>query len=266
MQGKEGALLQKRIRQLQQDSKKGISMAIVLCTAAFFVAFAAAIVYTAGLLTAQANGRLEQERCYQLAKSYAKVLDGELTRYQTKEEAEENTFYSFANKFLDGTYANYDPGDPQTVFYYQPVTTSETEKNYGDITIALHKEADDAGGENVMQGTLQAGEGNYSQQIEKLEENSIIQYILTVEVIAKYNDSSYTYSTEYYRMENYQAAFSHNGTSLVWGKDNEWHVGNDAGAVYNGEITEDNPVSYTLDKKQVLKERYEPVHKEADSK
>lgn len=240
-------------------------MAVVLCAAAFFTAFAAAIVYTAGLLTAQANGRLEQERCYQLAKSYAKVLDQELTRYQTIEEAGDNTFYGFANKFLDGSYENYDPGNPQTIFYYQPVATSQPDKTYGDVTVAMYKETDDNGSDDVMSGTLQASEGNYTQQIEKLKENSIIQYIITVEVIAKYNDSSYTYSTEYYRKENYQATFSHNGTALVWGSDNNWHVGSDAGEVYQGEITTDNPVSYTLDKKQVLKYVYEPVHKEAGS-
>ena len=71
----------KRVENLKENRKKGISMAIVLCAAAFLVAFAAAIVYTAGLLTAEANERLEQERCYQLAKSYAKVLDTELTSY-----------------------------------------------------------------------------------------------------------------------------------------------------------------------------------------
>ena len=74
----------KRVENLKENRKKGISMAIVLCVSAFFLAFAAAIVYTAGLLTAEANERLEQERCYQLAKSYAKVLDTELTSYTRK--------------------------------------------------------------------------------------------------------------------------------------------------------------------------------------
>ena len=74
-------------------------MAIVLCVSAFFLAFAAAIVYTAGLLTAEANERLEQERCYQLAKSYAKVLDTELTSYTRKTEENSTTFYGFASRF-----------------------------------------------------------------------------------------------------------------------------------------------------------------------
>lgn len=100
----------KRVENLKENRKKGISMAIVLCVSAFFLAFAAAIVYTAGLLTAEANERLEQERCYQLAKSYAKVLDTELTSYNRKTEENSTTFYGFASRFLDGRYAEYDPG------------------------------------------------------------------------------------------------------------------------------------------------------------
>ena len=124
----------KRVENLKENRKKGISMAIVLCVSAFFLAFAAAIVYTAGLLTAEANERLEQERCYQLAKSYAKVLDTELTSYTRKTEENSTTFYGFASRFLDGRYAEYDPGNQDnTVFYYQPVAASMPDPKYGTI-------------------------------------------------------------------------------------------------------------------------------------
>ena len=68
-------------QQLRANAKNGISMALVLCVSAFFIAFAAAILYTAGMLTAQSNQRLKEERCYQLAKSYSDVLKNELTKY-----------------------------------------------------------------------------------------------------------------------------------------------------------------------------------------
>ena len=38
-------------QQLKANEKKGVSMAVVLCVSAFFIAFAAAILYTAGLMT-----------------------------------------------------------------------------------------------------------------------------------------------------------------------------------------------------------------------
>lgn len=240
-------------------------MAIVLCAAAFFIAFAAAIVYTAGLLTAEANERLEQERCYQLAKSYAKVLDTELTAYNQKTEENTNTFYGFANRFLDGSYAEYDPGNADnTVFYYQPVTTGNEDPDYGNIKIALYKETGEEDNTDLLSGTLPAGSGNYQEKVKEVENYTIMQYILTVEVIASYGDSSYTYSTEYYRKERYPASFSHNGTVLVW-SDEEWHEGNTSGPVYDmTQITESNPVSYTLDRTQAKETIFEPVHEEAD--
>lgn len=52
------------LEQLKANGKKGVSMALVLCISAFFMAFAAAILYTAGVVTAQSTHRLEEERCY----------------------------------------------------------------------------------------------------------------------------------------------------------------------------------------------------------
>ena len=86
-------------QQLRQNKKNGISMVVVICVSAFFVAFAAAILYTAGLLTAQSNLRLKEERCNQLATSAAKVLNEELLKYDNRSNdvPQDNTFYAFAN-------------------------------------------------------------------------------------------------------------------------------------------------------------------------
>ena len=65
---------------LKANEKRGVSMVVMLCVSAFFIAFATAILYTAGLVTSQSTQRLKQERCYQLAKSYAQVLDKEIGR------------------------------------------------------------------------------------------------------------------------------------------------------------------------------------------
>ena len=59
----------KGMRELRKNSRQGVSLVIVLCVSAFFVAFAAAILYTAGLLTSQSTGRLKEERSYLLAQS-----------------------------------------------------------------------------------------------------------------------------------------------------------------------------------------------------
>ncbi len=57
--------------------------------------FAAAILYTAGLLTSQSTGRLKEERSYLLAQSFAEALDKELSDPDA-------SFFEFVNRFLDG--------------------------------------------------------------------------------------------------------------------------------------------------------------------
>ena len=145
-------MIKKGWQQLRQQKKNGISMAVVLCVSAFFVAFAAAILYTAGMLTAQSNLRLKQERCSQLAKSAADVLDQELQKYTNKDttEAGSDSFYTFVNKFLDDSqYLDYSEDYPDATKYNFLVSDTDLSdlskadslpEGYGNIRIALTKE------------------------------------------------------------------------------------------------------------------------------
>ena len=106
-------------------SRTGSSLIMVVCVSAFLVAFALAMVYTGSMLMARANRRLEQERCYQLASSFAQVLDGELARYsgqdlETLTDTDyNNSFYRFSCKFLeDPLYQEYSPEHPELTTYY----------------------------------------------------------------------------------------------------------------------------------------------------
>ena len=73
-EGKEGDIVHRK----KTGDKNGSTLVIVVCVSALLMAFALAMFYTAGLLLARANRRLEQERSYQLAQSFAKVLEEEL--------------------------------------------------------------------------------------------------------------------------------------------------------------------------------------------
>ena len=236
----------KGLEQLRRNAKSGISMAVVLCVSAFFIAFAAAIVYTAGLLTAQSNQRLKEERCYQLAASYAGVLEHNLLQYSSKEDPEaENTFYSFANSFLDNKqYREYSEDNPDVTSYR--FVTEDTNMNnpgqtgslvgdgYGNICITLRKELN-ADEKDLSGGNLevQPGTGDYSSTINSLKNTTIRKYILVVDVTAYYEDMSYTYSTEYTREETYQVQFSHDGKIIVWNDtDSSWRVNTTGGEVY----------------------------------
>lgn len=259
-------------QQLRANAKNGISMAVVLCVSAFFIAFAAAILYTAGMLTAQSNQRLKEERCYQLAKSYSDVLKGELTKYsqrytESDQNAQAGTFYAFANKFLDEEkYLEYNSDYEDSTKYHFVVngsTKSEnsstldmtqspfTQKGYGNLSVTLKKEqnSDENADDLLKGGTIPANMSgaDFTARINALEATTVNQYILTVEVTAYYEDASYTYSTEYTRAERYPVAFTHNGKNIVWVVDGtgggSWKVGNTAGDNYK--IEGDNPIEYT---------------------
>ncbi len=242
------------LAQLKDNEKKGISMVVVMCVSAFFIAFATAILYTAGLVTAQSTERLKEERCYQLAKSYAQVVDAELKKYDQKDDvAAQGNIYAFANKFLDGSqYAEYDDGDSDDTEYTYVVTGSDLtnldqgiKEGYGNLSITLKKEKNENA---VLSGEIQQdGNGTYDSEINRLRENSIREYTLTVEVTAYYDNMTYTYSTEYARAEQYEPQFTHNGTAIVWysrqdGGDDSWHIGNTSGEIY--QFTNNDAIQY----------------------
>ena len=104
----------------REESKKGSTLVIVVCVSAFLMAFALAMLYTAGLLLSRANRRLEQERSYQLAQSFANVLEQELKAdYDKPENAPEKSFYRYVYQFLEGRYGEYDPDHKdETIFHY----------------------------------------------------------------------------------------------------------------------------------------------------
>ena len=63
--------MKKGMNYLRENGRGGASLAYVACISALLVAFALAMTYTAGMMLSGANKRIAEERCYQLAKSYA---------------------------------------------------------------------------------------------------------------------------------------------------------------------------------------------------
>lgn len=235
-------------QQLKSDGKKGVSMAIVMCVAAFFLAFASAILYAAGILTAQSNLRLKEERCHQLAKSYAKVLDQELTTPEEKSSAVGQTFYAFANNFIeDSRYAFFNEEDETgaTKYHFLVSGTDLTQlakspigEGYGNLRVTLSKELAGEGLEDLKSGEIPVqSSGNYETEINRLQNIAVRQYILTVEVTAYEEDTTYTYRTEYTREEKYGLTFTHDGNRILWVPaanqgQGGWRADNSEGADY----------------------------------
>lgn len=216
----------------------GASMPLVVCVAAFLVAFALALVYTAGLLLSRVNAKTDQERCYQLAESFAKQLEEELKMpAPALPGATATSFQQFANKFInESAYNEYDPEHPESTVYHYLAEPDADAPEYGRISVLLHKEIDESES-TVYSGDLpDAPDGsNYTEIVKTQKEKKFQNHIFTVEVVANLDNLSYTYTTEYVRVDQYAVEFTHNGNVIAWNEtDNKWCLSNEAGEEYDG--------------------------------
>lgn len=236
-------------------------MAVMLCISAFFLAFAAAILYTAGLMTAQSTERLRQERCYQLARTAAAVVDQELTRADyTDKNAENvaNTFYKFANQFLDGTqYADYDADkDPKHTQYTYILSGSDLDnlskgisgmEGFGNLSVTLHKEKDNTDESSVVDNkiTIEDPNADFTPKIEEIKREGVRQYSLSIDVTAYYEDVEYTYTTKYIRAETFEPIFTYEEQTIYWNEtEHKWKYNSNVGQ----DVTLENGknISYTF--------------------
>lgn len=245
-------------------AKKGSSLVIVVCVSAFLVAFALAMVYSSGLLLARANRRLEQERSYRLAQSFAQTLDAELKKYEKPnilggtDSAPSESFYNYAYKFLEGTYGEYDPDHPdETIFHYTAASPAGIDKDkYGVIKVVMYKEA------NQEQDVDMSGEIS-PQDVDTVLDKRIIRYIFTVEVTASLNGVSYSYSTEYRQMAAYKVDFTYKGNPVYW--DGQWHRGSQGGDVFEPEASSNIHYEYRSDSNNITACIFENAYEEADA-
>lgn len=255
-------------QQLKANEKKGVSMAVVLCVSAFFIAFAAAILYTAGLMTAQSNMRLKEERCYQLAKSYAKVLDGELKAGNTSSGT---NFYIFANSFLENSqYAVYNDetaSSAEATKYkfvadgtnIEDLSKGQIEDGYGNLCISLAKEKVGSSAGDLKNGELDVSTAtDYTAQIEALQNTVVRQYVLMVGVTVYYEDASYTYTAEYTREETYDVKFTYKGQNIIWVADETgggvWKVGSTVGN--KCDFSDGGKIEYTYQTDEPLSRKF----------
>ncbi len=243
------------LEKLKENRKQGRSLPFVACAGAFLLAFALALVYTASVMLSNANKKISEERCYQLAKSFAQAVGQELLK-------PESEFCQFANKFLNQPdYNEYQPDHPETVYHYA-VRPEEENKDYGKVSIELRKELneDDLSG---LSGTVPVPSNelaNYAKTISDLEKNKFQRYIFTVEVIVRQDDLTYNYTTEYYREDQYPIVFRYLNQVIVW-DGTQWVYGDMAGT--KCDFTDPSvPISYTYDTKNPKDTRFIPMHEE----
>jgi uncharacterized protein YtpQ (UPF0354 family) len=255
--------MRNRWRIYRENQNKGVSMAIVMCISALLVAFALTMVYTGSSMMATANQQIRQERCYQLAQSFAQVADEQL-------KDTNSDFYKFvANQFMTSIYQDYDPEEPESTGYrYQGSLTGEGyEENYGTVVIELRKELTDDSLTGDTYYTLDAGynndKSNLTNVIEALKEVGQTRYTLTVAVQVTLEKTEYTYTTEYDCVEYLTPRFYHNGKLISWDTaNNRWRLTeSENGLAYVGNISSTNPVEYVYrtDEKGVISREFRDI-------
>mgnify|MGYP000313187090 CR=1 FL=1 len=106
-----------RIRQgwdaLRRGRRSGVSLVIALCAVAVLIGLSLSIVYSSSMLLSRANRKIGRERCYQLAQSFAQVLDSELTAYNPERTRQWASLPAGTwRKVSDGVHAGVTPFGP----------------------------------------------------------------------------------------------------------------------------------------------------------
>lgn len=184
-----------RIRQgwdaLRRGRRSGVSLVIALCAVAVLIGLSLSIVYSSSMLLSRANRKIGRERCYQLAQSFAQVLDSELTAYNTERTdlggADDKwpqtadgsrTFYQYANSVLENLDA-YDADDPEHTTYYY--SAGSEDDDYGKVTVMLRKQNTDSE-QNPADRTGRFPYAEKDQRTAEIAAQTFIRYQLSVSV------------------------------------------------------------------------------------
>ena len=198
---------QKRNRPLHDQ--QGLAMILVLCLGALFVALAAALVYAASLMMANADRQLPEQDVYELAVSFSDVLEQELLNYTGAKDdgsgtlAEEND--SSIGYFINHIYVKKGSIDNPYGDDTDHTFTLQAPEGIDEMSVTLNKHSsddmDDTG--NVLE-TYELGQRSPKDLSDLLDsaENDyskvgVRDYEISVTVRVVKGDESYAYTRRY---------------------------------------------------------------------
>lgn len=185
--------------------EQGLSMILVLCIGALFVALSAALVYAASVLTANANRQLLEQEAYQLATSFSDVLEGELNK-------KDSSFAKFVNeKFMfSQSYGKdiYDLESQPKEFAWKP-KGSQPDGGAEAITVTLRRRPGD-GADKLNQTANSTNATDLRNLLDTLEgENrkgmAIVDLQLDITVTVTKNGESFAFTRTYDRTVKYDS-------------------------------------------------------------
>ncbi|WP_455501626.1 hypothetical protein [Gemmiger sp.] len=184
----------KKARRILQN-EQGLSMILVLCIGAVFVALSAALVYAASVLTANANRQLREQEIYNLAKSFSDVLDEQLTSY-TGDSADEN---GGLGAFINDTYL-------RPIMYSNATEHVFTDEANG-LEIKLKKTPADEinNAEYVVTLTTQEKTArDLLTMLDDYKDKVLPDYMVDVTVTATQDGETFSYTRSYQHSRSYE--------------------------------------------------------------
>lgn len=185
--------------------EQGLSMILVLCIGALFVALSAALVYAASVLTANANRQLLEQEAYQLATSFSDVLEGELNN-------KDSSFAKFVNEqfMFSQSYGKdiYDLESQPKEFAWKP-KGSQPDGGAEAITVTLRRRPGD-GADKLNQTANSTNATDLRNLLDTLEgENrkgmAIVDLQLDITVTVTKNGESFAFTRTYDRTVKYDS-------------------------------------------------------------
>ena len=188
--------MHRRVRSILRG-EQGLSMILVLCIGALFVALSAALVYAASVLTANANRQLLEQEAYQLATSFSDVLEGELNK-------QDSSFAKFVNEqfMFSQSYGKdiYDLESQPKEFAWKP-NGSQPDGGAEAITVTLRRRPGD-GADKLNQTANSTNATDLRNLLDTLEgENrkgmEIVDLQLDITVTVTKNGESFAFTRTY---------------------------------------------------------------------
>jgi hypothetical protein len=185
--------------------EQGLSMILVLCIGALFVALSAALVYAASVLTANANRQLLEQEAYQMATSFSDVLEGELNN-------KDSGFAKFVNEqfMFSQSYGKdiYDLESQPKEFAWKP-DASQPDGGAEAITVTLRRRPGD-GADKLNQTANSTSATDLRNLLNTLEGEDrkgmeIVDLQLDITVTVTKNGESFAFTRTYDRTVKYDS-------------------------------------------------------------
>lgn len=185
--------------------EQGLSMILVLCIGALFVALSAALVYAASVLTANANRQLLEQEAYQLATSFSDVLEGELNNKDSSFAKFVNGQFMFSQSYGKDIY---DLESQPKEFAWKP-NGSQPDGGAEAITVTLRRRPGD-GADKLNQTVNSTNATDLRNLLDTLEgENrkgmAIVDLQLDITVTVTKNGESFAFTRTYDRTVKYDS-------------------------------------------------------------